>query len=241
MSMDIRYPNITDGSPEAQLRQFKSYLHQLVDQLNYALKNAETTQESIRKVVVESTGGSPEEKSISTFNSIKALIIKSADVVSSISDEVSKSLSGEYVAQSVFGTYTETTNNKITANSTNIDLAFSNQSAIESLVNEINSAVINVEAGVKVGIIGEADNGAPMYGIELKQRTEENGHEVYRKFARFTSEKLAFFDERDVEVAYISDSKLSILSVDVRNSFAMGGFVWTVQNDGSIIRKWRGI
>jgi two-component SAPR family response regulator len=37
MSINIRYPNITALSEKEQLAQVKSYLHQLVDQLNYAL------------------------------------------------------------------------------------------------------------------------------------------------------------------------------------------------------------
>lgn len=36
MSINIRYPNITAGSEKEQMAQMRSYLHQLVDQLNYA-------------------------------------------------------------------------------------------------------------------------------------------------------------------------------------------------------------
>jgi hypothetical protein len=38
--MNLRYPNITALSEKEQLVQIKSYLHQLVDQLNYGLPNA---------------------------------------------------------------------------------------------------------------------------------------------------------------------------------------------------------
>jgi flagellar hook protein FlgE len=38
--MNLRYPNITALSEKEQLAQIKSFLHQLVDQLNYALPNA---------------------------------------------------------------------------------------------------------------------------------------------------------------------------------------------------------
>lgn len=34
--MNIRYPNITAGSEREQIAQIRSWLHQLVDQLNYA-------------------------------------------------------------------------------------------------------------------------------------------------------------------------------------------------------------
>ena len=35
--MNIRYPSITSSNEREQIAQIKSYLHQLVDQLNYAL------------------------------------------------------------------------------------------------------------------------------------------------------------------------------------------------------------
>lgn len=37
MSINIRYPNITGTSDKEQIAQIKSYLHQLVEQLNYVL------------------------------------------------------------------------------------------------------------------------------------------------------------------------------------------------------------
>lgn len=37
MSVNLRFPNITAGTEKEQLAQIKSYLHQLVEQLNYAL------------------------------------------------------------------------------------------------------------------------------------------------------------------------------------------------------------
>lgn len=35
--INIRLPNITEGSEREQLQQIKSYLHQLVNELNWAL------------------------------------------------------------------------------------------------------------------------------------------------------------------------------------------------------------
>ena len=46
MSLNIRYPNITGHSEKEQLSQIKSYMHQLVDQLNYALPNLKGTDQT---------------------------------------------------------------------------------------------------------------------------------------------------------------------------------------------------
>lgn len=40
--MNIRYPNITAGSEREQIAQIRSWLHQLVDQLNYATDEGNT-------------------------------------------------------------------------------------------------------------------------------------------------------------------------------------------------------
>ena len=37
MSVNFRYPNITANTDRDRIAQIKSYLHQLVDQLNYVL------------------------------------------------------------------------------------------------------------------------------------------------------------------------------------------------------------
>ena len=42
MSINIRYPNITGLTEKEQLNQIRSYLHQLVEQLNYALPILDT-------------------------------------------------------------------------------------------------------------------------------------------------------------------------------------------------------
>lgn len=45
MSTQIRYPNITAKDPEGKLRQVQSYLYQLADQLNVALRALEQAKE----------------------------------------------------------------------------------------------------------------------------------------------------------------------------------------------------
>jgi hypothetical protein len=37
--MQIRYPNITAGTPEERQKQMENYLRYLVDQLNWMMKN----------------------------------------------------------------------------------------------------------------------------------------------------------------------------------------------------------
>lgn len=48
--IELRYPSITGSSEKEQLAQMRSYLHQLVDQLNYAFSIlGEGTQEGCKE------------------------------------------------------------------------------------------------------------------------------------------------------------------------------------------------
>ena len=136
MSTEIRLPNITATTDSGKLQQVQSYLFQLVEQLNFALQSVEAAAGS--NVVVEtrrSTGAEREQEAKASFNAIKALIIKSADVVNAYYDVISQKLSGEYVAQSEFGTFQEITEQTITKTSTMVSQNYTNvQQIITDLV-----------------------------------------------------------------------------------------------------------
>lgn len=44
MTHEFRYPNITGTTPQEQIAQIKSYLHQLVEQLQWSMNNIDTAQ-----------------------------------------------------------------------------------------------------------------------------------------------------------------------------------------------------
>ena len=240
MSMDIRYPNITAKDSEAQLLQVKSYLHQLVDQLNWALKNVESgaSESDVYVNTSAAGGGGADAKSKATFNSVKALIMKSADIVNAYYQEINHRLEGVYVAESDFGVYVEQTAQEIEANSASIDLLFTNLQQIITDIEGLEHTVIEVEAHIRPGLLYYADDGSPVYGLEIGQKTEINGVEIFNQFARFTAEKLSFYDSNGIEVAYISDKKLYITHIEVTGSFTQGGFVDTVLADRSLVTKW---
>ena len=239
MKGNIRLPNITADTDAGRLRQVQSYLYQLVEQLNWSLENVNG---EIRKVS-DKTGdaGSASGKEIqaqSTFNDIKGLIIKSGEIVNAYYEKISVMLEGMYVSQSQFGTFSEATNSRITANSTSIEQFYTDIQQIITDLDGVESTLIEVNAHIRSGLLYYDDSGAPVYGLEIGQRNEADGEEVFNKYARFTSEKLSFYDSNDNEVAYVSDKKLYITHVEVTGSFRIGGFVDVVQSDGSVATKW---
>ena len=91
MSINIRYPNITALSEKEQLTQVKSYLHQLVDQLNYALptigtgeaeKQTESTQASSKTYEVQ--GGEV------SYYELRSLIVQELQKVENLIDQIEK-------------------------------------------------------------------------------------------------------------------------------------------------------
>ena len=285
MGLDLRLPNITGTTEKEQLTQIKSYLYQFAQQLQWAMNTIETpsvsqqvVNQTSQKVIVQTK----EEDAEATFSSLKALIIKSADIVDAYYDEISTRLEGMYVAQSDFGTFMEQTSQEIKQTSTYTDQKFNDVQVIitgevenlqasvddtatevenlqasvddtaekvgglDSAIGEANknidalkAAVIEANAYIRSGLLYYDDNEIPVFGLEIGQKNTVNDVDVFNKYARFTSDRLSFYDQNDSEIAYISDYKLYIRNVEITASFKIGGFIDTVSN-GDVVTKWVG-
>ena len=224
MSANIRLPNITGKTYEDRLSQIQSYLYKLVGDLNYALSivdNSSSGYSQNIKVIKENSEEKSVNDAVNTFNSIKELIIKSADIVSSYSEQMKKTYNGLYVAQSDFGTYSQKTAQDIETNSKNISQIFSD---IEQISNEI-ATEMQTNAWIRTGLLEESD-GIPIYGIEVGQKTEINGDEIFNKFARFTAEGIYFYlPGSNNAIAWLSGTTLFINKVEITGSLKMVKYI----------------
>lgn len=237
MSFDIKLPNISATTDRDRILQIHSYLYQLAEQLNWALNSIETS----RTNVIQQTGKAKavevsDYDAQSNFNSVKSLIIKSADIVNTYYEEINKKLVGQYVAQSEFGTYIETTQQSIANNSQGVERLFNSIQEIITDIEGLENKLIEANAYIHSGRLYYDDNGAPVYGLEVGQVNHIDGVEVFNKYARFTSDRLSFYDKNDTEVAYISDYKLYITNVHISGTLTLGRFVCDT-SDGLVI-KW---
>lgn len=243
MSIDIRLPNITATNDSGKLAQVQSYMYQLVEQLNWALNNINFVSPAVENSQGKQIAiGTKDTDPIATFNDIKGLIIKSADIVNAYYEEINRKLSGIYVAESEFGIYAEQTTKATTDNSKYITDLYSNIQQIVTEIEGVQNSLreVDVNAHIKSGLLDYADDGSPVYGLEIGQRTAIDGVETFNTYARFTANKLTFYDKNDNEVAYISDYKLYITNVEITGSLTQGNFVDTVRADGSVVTKWIG-
>ena len=219
--IDIRQPNITAKDPTQQLLQMRSYMYQLSQQLQWAFNSIETGGAASTVLYAQSNkkAASEESNPQKSFSEIKSLIIKSADIVDSYYEEINRRLEGVYVAQSEFGTYTEQTALDIQENSKGITQLYTDVQEISDTVDDLYNSVIDSSAYIKTGLLYEEDEtGIPVYGLEIGQTNTVDGETVFDKFARFSSDRLSFFDSNDTEVAYISDYKLYITNAEITGS-----------------------
>ena len=242
MSFEFRLPNITAPTAEGQVAQISSYFVQLIEQLNFALNSIDSMASKGGDTSNQSGGtssGNAETNAQNTFSEIKSLIIKSADIVNAYYEEFKKRFDGLYVAESEFGTFEEKTKQDIIANSTSIESLYGNIQKITDEIGNIKTE-LDVTAYIKSGEIDENPDGTPVFGIEIGQTNEVNGEKVFDKFARFTADRLSFYDQNGHEVAYISDRKLYISNVEVTASYKIGGLIDSVLADLSVVTKYVG-
>lgn len=240
--INIRLPNITGKTEAEQLTQIKSYLYQFAEQLQWAFS---TVEAEAGKTVVTKNDGSVSVvtggKEAANFNQIKDLIIKSADIVTAYYESIDSMLrlSGHYTVSSAFGTFSEETQNQIDA--TNAKLT-QTVSSLQSIFDENGNirAELLVNGYIYSGIIEYAKDGEAIVGIEIGQTTTNNGVETFNKFARFTADRLAFYDANNQSepVAYISNYKLVITEAEVLGNLKLGGFVFDTTN--GIALRWEG-
>lgn len=227
MSFDIIYPKITATTGEGKIEQIKGYLFSLADQLKWALNSIDSSNPSTVLQQSVSKGKSKaisEEEAQATFNSIKSLIIKSADIIEAYSEAITERYSGQYVAKSDFGTYINQTEQTTITNSESVTNLFKSMQKITSNLENLEHSLIEVNARTRTGLLYYDSAGVPIYGFEIGQRNNLDGEEVFNKYARFTADKLSFYDKNDTEIAYISDYKLYITNAQITGTLTLGRY-----------------
>lgn len=207
MSINIRLPNITAQNDAGKLAQMQGYMYQLVEQLNWALNTIETvgTGNTSPAVKVQNSESLSPKDAEDTFNSIKALIIKSADIVMSYEKTIFSDFNGKYFAGSDFGTYLVETNRKVEENSKGVYETYENIQTITNSdgtgsLDKLEKDVRATNSYINRGHLYYDENGKSVVGIEIGE-TSDNG--TFTKYAQFTADKLTFFDVNKNPVAYI--------------------------------------
>ena len=88
MSVNIRYPNISGFSEREQIAQLKSYLHQLVEQLNYALSTVGSGDGTEKSTDTKSTASYEVQGGEVSYYELRSLIVQELQKVENLIDEI---------------------------------------------------------------------------------------------------------------------------------------------------------
>lgn len=219
MSVELILPRIDGVTTQQQLLQLKSCLFQMREQLQFALNNldagnfTQNGKEQMAQVLGGERAGAADELD-TQYQELKALIIKTAHTVKLKYDEIVNNLGFEYVSNSEFGQYQEIAKSQITETAKNITQDYVLKTELDTALTDIKSYVTDTKAYIRTGHLNEGEEGTPIYGVEIGQKTTqiEDGKEVKEEnlVSRFTSKRLSFY-QGEAEVAYISNQRLYII------------------------------
>ena len=235
-------PVFTSGNPEKNIREMQRYLWQFVEQMQIAIGESRKIEKELQQYQKEEKQKAKDTPA-AAFGRIKDLIIKSADIVEAYRTEITRTLEGEFVAVSAFGTFQERTTAAITETDKNVTQNFKAIQKIETDVAGLESGIRQMNAYIRTGFLYEDSDGISRYGVEIGEQAEKDGVNVFLKFARLSSDRLSFFDQNGIEVAYISDKKLYITSAQVQEieakrayvgDLSIGGYFFKVGLDGHL-------
>lgn len=240
----IRMPPVLPaGKPEEAVREMQRYLRQFAQQVQLALEETKSIENRLQEQEAAGRAAADKSTPAATFGRIKDLIIKSADIVEAYRTEITRTMAGQFVAVSEFGTFKEQTNAAITETDRNVTQSYQLVQQITTDVTALENSIIQMNAYIRTGQLYEQSDGTVRYGVEIGEQVEKDGAQVFSKFAQLTSDRLSFFDQNGIEVAYVSDRKLHITAAEIQQisakraviqSLAMGDYLLQVGNDGHL-------
>lgn len=238
-------PPTLSGRSEDQLRQLQSYLYAMSGKLNEALMSIsieQMTPETRRVIVGASESGEADKQTKQKeYQTLKSLIIKTAEIVRHEMDEIYVQLNDKYEAiSSQFGTYEETLINTITATAKGILQDYNYESRIQGLEEadgNTQSFMQRIDGYIFSGVIRE-EAGVPILGIAIGENITGYADGVpymrdENKMATFTKDRLSFW-QGDIEVAYYSNNVFYIAHGEITKELKMGNHKWEIMADGSM-------
>ena len=87
MSVNFRYPNITGNSEREQIAQIKSYLHQLVEQLNFAMSTLGSGDGSMQNDLATKVQGNEAE-----YYELRSMIANETRQLNGLIDQLSANM-----------------------------------------------------------------------------------------------------------------------------------------------------
>jgi len=236
-------PPLANGTEAQQISRLYSYLYQMSDQLNLALNNltADNFAPAEAAAIQQAASGKPSKAQTEEVNSLKALIVKTADIVRSEMDVLETQLKSDYVAQSEFGTFQESLQNSIKATAQGVVQSYDYDAQITDIatgMGTLEAFQANVQAYIKTGVLYyDEDTLLPVHGVAVGERLATvsiNGEQVLARkgmMSTFTANRLSFWQD-ETEIAYMTGGVLHIPKAEVSDQLTVGNYVIKRMADG---------
>ena len=241
----LTLPPYPAGTLQQQVMRHYSYLFQMSQQLNLALSQLEQTNRQSSEDTAKHQTAAKEETQ-RQYQTLKSMIVKTANRVEQRMEQLTAELAGEYVAVSDFGSYMEKLNAYIEANPEAITQYYSFYADLQADINKVNAAFSDYRTGtegyIRTGIV-YYDGEVPVYGVAVGQNlttTVTDGEEVVDQNnfrATFTAKKLSFWQD-STEIAYVSNNQLYITNIVVLDSMRLGK--WRMATQNGLAFQWIG-
>ena len=213
---------------DPRLTDLYNYLYRLHETLGVALtatedKAREITYKALGVSVDKTTGKVPEDAQ-NAYQSLKALIVKTANDVSSTYRKLVTEMTEEYRAQSEYGTYEEYLNHRIESDASVTIAEWDRVNGITAGMDYI----ANSSGYIKVGLVKEYPDGTADVGVVVGQDLRSvtiDGKEIVTSqnlYSLWTADSLSFWrngteltriglEDFFVERAYISETTTQLL------------------------------
>ena len=235
---DFPMPPVPLGTLSEQVGQQYAYLFQMAQLLNVALGELESGSAVNTSAAVPGTKGSDPTSARRQYDTLKSLIIKTADRVEKTAEQLTAQMAEHYVAQSDFGAYVADLNAYLEANPEALTQYYRFASDLAGNVSAVDAAFsrykVDTEGYIRTGIV-YYDGAVPVYGVAVGQNLttqEVDGQTVVapNNFrATFTATKLSFWQD-STEVAYVSNNRLYITNIMVLSRLIVGDWLLTESN-----------
>ena len=236
----LALPMAPAGSVQEQVTQQYAYLVQMAQQLNLALGQLEALGGGVGEA-------SARRQANGQYETLRSMILKTADQVQKTTAALTAKLEEEYVASSDFGSYVAKLSAQLEAAPEAVTQYYSFFSDLQANVEKVDAAFahykLDTEGYIRTGIV-YYDGAAPVYGVAVGQDLtcrEVDGEKVVEQNnfrAVFTATRLSFWQDA-TEVAYVSNNRLYITNITVLGGIDVGQ--WSMEAaEGGLAFRWIG-
>lgn len=233
-------PPVLQGDEKTQLRQLSGYLYSISSKLNEAMMTVSIQEAQLERQIKQQTTATPsgqQEESTQIYDTLKSLIVKTAEIIRTEMEEISTNLHSETEAISEqFGKLEE-----------NIDLTM--RATAEGVLQDyhysetVTDTRTNTEFRTKTNqyiFTGLLNDNPVEYGIAIGEGVtayDSDGNPYLNqnaKVATFTMNKLAFW-QGNTELAYFSSGRFYIANGEITGTLTIGNYTWKAMADQSMV------